>query len=383
MFSYQRYRISTFLVLTVALLTCSTQGLAQDSSTEVLFEEDFSNPVNGNPNPVWSWNVEEGAREGMMLGSGDIYERAYDEKFLSHKYALQLNFAGRNGFCNSCGGQYIEVTSLEEGVACASTDSTDAHEGFIYNLSNNFSVWEIKEALSSPERICFATTSAQKPAINNKTSTVSLGDKIFLPNLCGVSGVVGRDVDRKSDCNKAVNYLSSVGSDDFPYGSTLSRRFYFYIDKNAVMPDITFKLAYSFWQRPGENVRGSELNISVQRDLSFSLLTPDGNRVTLSSPEHIHFNKGQWYYVEEVFKRESAPGVEDATYSLYAAPSGEEHGIDPVLEVKGFEIGDLRRMSIGGNWQHYEDVAGHVYFDNIKILKGGRAGPVARIDFSN
>lgn len=382
MFSNQLHRAATRFAITAVFSVLCSQSLAQNSSEVVLFEEDFSDPISSSPNPAWSWNIMEGSRDGMMLGSnGDVYKRAYDEKFLSHKYALQLDFLGRNGFCNSCGGKFIEVTSIAEGHACASTGSTDVYESFIYNLSNDFSVWEVNENLSSSGEVCFNTNSPQKSAINNQESTVSLGDSIFLPNVCGVNGDVGNDIDRRSDCNKAVNYLQNVGSEDFGYGETLSRRFYFYIDQNAVMPDITFKLAYSYWQRPDEKVRGAELNISVQRDNTFSLLTPASTRETLSSPEDIHFKKGQWYYVEEVFKRETSLGASDGAYTLYSAPAGEEHGIEPTLEIEGFEIGELRRMSIGGNWQHFEDVSGNVYYDNIKIVKGGRAGPVARIEF--
>ncbi len=364
-----------------ALLIASACLASQAVSQEVLFQEDFSGPIDGSPNPVWSWDVApDDIREGMMIGEGDIYQMAEGQEFLSHRKALKLDFSGRNGFCNTCGGDYAEVTRVSEGEACVDVDSV-SHESYVYNLTNHFSTWPVKTQSEDGSLVCFDTESPIEHSIGGVSSSVSVGDSVFVPYVCGLNGVVGRDIDRRSDCNKAINYLSQISSDAVGYGETLSRRFYFYVDNEAQLPDITFKLGYAAWMGPDGKVRQSELNISVQRDMTFVLLTPSYQRVTRSGDEHIQFERDTWYYVEEVFKRESSPSSSDAEYTLYAGAAGSEHTVSPTYHEEGFLLGELRRMSIGGNWQHNNDVSGHVYFDNI-LIKRGRAGPVNRPDIN-
>lgn len=354
------------------ILLASFSSQAQDS--EILFEEDFSDPINGNPNPIWSWNLQEGKRDGMMLGENDIYQVVKGEQFISHRASLRMNFSGRNGLCNTCGGEYVEVASISDGKACVSSQ-VEKHEDYVYNLSNEFSTWKVVESSGGT---CFDTQSPKQPSIGNATSVVEVGDAIFLPNICGETGTVGRNIDRRSDCDKAINQLQGVSSTNLDYGETISRRFYLYIPKETTLPDVTFKLGYSTWQRPDESFRYSTLKISVQRDLTLELHTPDGGKYvrSASSSDAFMVPRDEWVYFEEIFTKESSPESSDASYTLYVNPIDEE-GTNPITHVDNFVLGDLRGMSIGGNWQHMNDVEGYIYFDNIVISKS-KVGQVNR-----
>lgn len=365
----QKCSATGFLLLFLA----SFASHAQDA--KILFEEDFSEPINGNPNPVWSWNLQEGKRDGMMLGENDIYQVVEGEQFISHRSSLRLNFSGRNGLCNTCGGEYAEVNSISNGKACVLTNS-EGRESYVYNLSNEFSTWNVVESANG--ETCFDTGSPKQPSIGNATSEVSVGDAIFLPNVCGETGTVGRNIDRRSDCDKAINQLQGVASTNLGYGETISRRFYLYIPKETTLPDVTFKLGYSTWQRSGESFRYSTLKISVQRDLTLELHTPDGGKYVRSatSSDAFMLPRDEWVYFEEVFTKESSPDNSDASYTLYVN-SISDHGSEPITHVDNFVLGDLRGMSIGGNWQHMSNVDGYVYFDNIVISKS-KVGQVNR-----
>ncbi|WP_347330105.1 hypothetical protein [Marinimicrobium locisalis] len=357
------------------ILSASFASQAQDA--DILFKEDFSEPINGNPNPVWSWNLEEGKRDGMMLGENDIYRVVEGEQFVSHRKSLRMNFAGRNDLCNTCGGEYLEVTSVSDGEACTRADP-DGYESYVYNLSNQFSTWNI---IDSPEgQLCFNAKSAKEPSIGDAESSVKVGDAIFLPNICGETGTVGRNIDRRSDCDKAINQLDGVSSKQLDFGETLSRRFYLFIPPETVLPDVTFKLGYSTWQRPGEGFRYSTLKISVQRDLTLELHTPDGGKYVRSGSSLDAFTvpKDKWIYFEEVFTRESSADSKDASYTLYVSPI-DDLDREPITHVDNFVLGELRGMSVGGNWQHMSDVKGYVYFDNIVISKS-KVGQVNRPD---
>lgn len=340
---------------------------------EVLFEENFSGEVTNAPNPVWSWNRNNNILTGMMVGEGDIYSLHEGGEFVSHRRSLRMDFSGRNGFCNVCGGDDVKVLRVEGQTACVNAPD-GPYEDYVYNKTNNFSTWRVTSATAS--EVCLDTSSPIKSGVYGIAPSVSVGDEIFLPKVCGKNGIIGGDISRKSDCNKAVNYLQNVSSDHFGYGDTLSRRFYFYIDENAVLPGQTLKLGYTHWQRPGQSVRPAQMNISVQRDMTFSLLTPDGQRVVVNEDDSIRFQRNTWYYVEEVFKRESSSSSSDASYTLYAAKAGLPAD-NPIVHIENFVIGELKDMSIGGNWQHHNDVSGYVYFDNIRIAKG-YSGPVNR-----
>lgn len=341
------------------------------SAQTILFEEQFKDEITGDPQPVWSWDLRGDVREGMMVGPDDIYEVVEGEHYLSHRRALRMNFKGRNNLCNTCGGEYTEIDQLEDGKACM-TVKPDTYEDRVYNLTNYFSVWEVSE--NSETRICVSNEQRIASSIYNEASSLSKGDAIYVPYECGVSGVIGKDVNRKSDCNKAVNYLDGIDSDQVGYGETVSRRFYIYIDEGAVLPNSTFKLGYSRWWHEEGKAYNSKLKISTQRDMSLQLNMP--NREPDNTRGSFYVPVGEWVYFEELFTRESSENADDAVYKLWASPI-DEYTPEPLIHVEGFKLGKLFDMSIGGNWQHHNDVKGYVYFDNIKISKE-HIGPVNR-----
>ncbi|MEO1580986.1 MAG: hypothetical protein AAFR91_04015, partial [Pseudomonadota bacterium] len=194
------------------------------------------------------------------------------------------------------------------------------------------------------------------------------GDTMRIPFQCGVNGQVTNDPGRRSDCNKAINYLVNVRPTDLDFGETLSRRFYLYIPSVTTLPNITFKLGYSRWQRQGESSRNATLKLSVQRDLRVTLTAPNSESINVDA----FAPKDRWIYFEETFRRESGPGVRDGSYRLYMGPADESLATltTPILVRSGFELGQLTAISTHGNWQHTNAVSGSVYFDEIVIAKG-------------
>jgi hypothetical protein len=81
----------------------------------------------------------------------------------------------------------------------------------------------------------------------------------------------------------------------------------------------------------------------------------------------------KWYYYEELFVRESSEGAGDAEYHLYFGALDDNIG-EPVISRTDFNIGELKDISMHGNWQHYNDVSGYIYFDDI-LMSDGYVGP--------
>lgn len=354
------------------ILACLALISSNVVAEEVLFSEAFKEGVTTSPSPHWRWDKAEGTRSGMMIAPGDIYEVSEGEERVSHRKALRLNFSGRNDFCNTCGGDYVEVVSISQNSACVIAPG-EQYENFVYNLSNDFSTWKVNQLDQASGELCFNVSSPLKPSINGTTSRVSVGDAIYLPKQCGTSGIVGNDTNRRSDCSKAVNYLQGISSDDLGYGETIARRFYIYIPRETELPDVTFKLGYTRWYRNGKSML-STVKISTQRDRVIELAMPNGERTRTTDSFQVPLDS--WVYIEEVFTRESSEGATDGSYALYAHEASN-YKSEPLIEVSGFELGQLRNMSIGGNWQHYNDASGYVYFDNIVVAKG-KVGPVHR-----
>ena len=347
---FDRNHFSSLAAL-VSLLT-SVGYVSPVQADEVLFFDDFRDEVDSNPNPVWNWDVYPDVRKGMMVGEDDIYEVVEGERFLSHGRSLRMDFSGRNGHCNTCSGQYSEVTSVSGKMACASKDEEQT-ESYIYNLTNHFTTWRVLEAESNSSVICFDNSSPLSNAIYSKEAEINTGDSIYIPRVCGVNGTIGQNIDRRSDCNKAINYLEGISSSDLNYGETISRRFYLYIPKETKLPDVTLKLGYSYWQRNG-NVDSSSLKISVQRGRSLELSMPNDDRHGTMDTFQVPLD--EWVYFEELFTRETSSSANDARYTLYAS-SINSYDDKPIVSVSDFTLGEIKRMSIGGNWQHFKDVS--------------------------
>jgi len=346
-------------------------GVSSAGAARVLFEQDFeSGSINSSPSPVWSWKapISPGNIDtGMMYGESDVYF-VTNTKSNSGDQALRLDFSGRNQWCNACGAKSIVLTKSALDSGCISTTGSP-WGGALFDKTNGFSRWQITSSNSS--EVCFRSSEPVGHSMFGSDSTkVSVGDTLLLPYQCGVNGNVGGDTSRKSDCNKAINYLNHVSSSDVGFGETLSRRFHIYIPSDSALPNTTFKLGYTHWKTEGGSTRSVKLKLSVQRGLQLELNAPNSETIV---PKY-YVQEDHWYYFEELFVRETSAGAGNAEYHLYVGKSGDDTGT-PVISRVGFNLGALVDISMHGNWQHHRDVSGYVYFDDI-LISNDYAGPV-------
>lgn len=331
------------------------------TQAKVFFEDDFdSGAISQGASPDWSWptpSTEGNPEKGMMYGPDDVYYIS-NQKSRSGRYSLGLKLDGRNGWCNVCGSYEKTISSSEASSGCISV-SGSTWDDQIFNKSDGFSVWNITS--TSSNQVCVNKNSAVMQNIFSGGGALSTGDVIKVPYKCGVNGNVGGNISRRSDCNKAINYLSGVSASDLPYGGTIARRFYLYIPSETTLPGMTLKLAYTHWRRGGRTVSAT-LKLSVQRNLTMEVSMPTGGKY-IGNPA---IEKDTWYYFEEVFTRESSSGGSDANYKLYVGKDGETEGLLLTNETN-FELGELVDISINGNFQHNNDVRGYIYIDDVKI----------------
>lgn len=361
-FNILKTHISLNRSILIILLLISN-ALTNSLYAQVFFNDDFEGgTLNSSAQPKWSWKAPISPGDvitTMMYGESDIYYIT-NEKANSGNYSLRMNFAGRNNWCNICGSGSVTVTqtNIDSGcVAIAGGPWSDS----IYNSTNGFSLWQVTS--SSNSQICFnKNTAIGNSMFGRSENGISHGDELKVPKVCGVNGTVGGDINRKSDCNKAINYFDGVTSADVPYGGKISRRFYMYIPSETVLPNITLKLAYSHWKTQSGNTRSVKLKLSIQRGVSLEINAPNSETIVDNDAT---LNRNQWYYFEETFVRETSEGSNDAEYYVYYGEDGER-GI-PFITRKGFNLGELIDMSMHGNWQHYPDVSGYIYFDDIAI----------------
>lgn len=368
---FQKLSLSILLAKTaVLLLVCS--GTAY-GATKIYFEEDFEQgTITTSPQPEWSWKppLTEGRADSvstsMMFGTAnDIYSVSSARAYTGN-HSWRLNFAGRNNWCNQCGVETVVVTQshLDNGSI---PQLTGPWGDVVFNLSNGFSTWKITDP--NANQLTFNKNQAESDSLFGMDSNaLSVGDELKIPYQCGINGIVGGRISRRSDCNKAINYLNGISDEDFGYGKKISRRFYMYIPSSTVLPGITLKLGYAHFRRNGSSYP-STLKLSVQRDLQLELSLPGGKSV----PDY-RVEKDKWYYYEEVWTRESAAGANDGSYELYVSP---EDNIDPspVVRQSNIQIGSIVDMSINGNFQHNNDASGSIYFDSI-VISDGYNGPV-------
>jgi hypothetical protein len=362
-FSTLRRSISLPVIVIISFFFFQTNCFA-----EIYFEEDFeTGTVSTSPNPVWHWKdpITPGNPSAPMYygGENDIYTVS-SKKVHNGKYALAMDYNGRNGFCNACGT--IEVVVDETSALSQCINITGSPWGSsIYNKTNGFSQWAVTS--SSENEVCFDASTAIGPSMTSPNS-ISVGDVLKLPYQCDVNGTIAKRINRRSDCNKAINYLDGIEAEHLGYGKSISRRFYVYIPSNAILPSITLKLGYAHFRKSGKRVSNT-LKVSVQRNMQFELGTPGGIVV----PDY-YVDKDKWYYMEEVWTRETSEIATDGSYKLYAGPEGTDV-FTPIVTQTNVLVGELIDMSINGNWQHTNDVSGFTYFDDI-LISDGYAGPI-------
>ncbi len=363
------------------LLSCVSVVLAVSllfgtASAQTLFEDDFeTGDFATGPSPVYAWRPAPTASNTdnhMMRGVDDVYsvstERAY-----RGRYAMKLQFDGRNGFCNACGTTGASLNATTANTGCFTPENPGPYGDSVYNLSNGWSQWRVTSVTGN--QVCIDTSSPIGGSVfENTVARLSAGDSLRVPYQCGVNGTVGGSPGRRSDCNRAINYLLNVRDSDVDYGETLSRRFYIYMPSQATLPDVTFKLSYTAWQRPGTSSQNAKLKLSTQRDLQITLNAPDGENIVVRNS---NAQRDTWVYFEELFIRESAPGASDGTYRVYMGPATAPFSelLTPIFERNDVQMGVLRTASIMGNWQHFVEVTGAVYVDDVVIAKS-LVGPV-------
>ncbi len=358
------------------IMAALTLGLANVSTAEVFFQEDFERgTVTSNPNPQWSLNAPMSANNidrAMMFGQNDIYTVSNTVAH-SGKYSFRLDFAGRNNWCNQCGTKEIKVSQADLNSGCA-TISGGPWGKVIYNKTNGFSSWNV--TANSKSKVCFETSKAQGSSLLS-SSELSSGAALKVPYQCGVNGTVGGSKGRRSDCNKAINYLNGASSDDFGFGKTLSRRFYLYIPSATKLPDTTLKLGYVHFKKNG-GVASNKLKLSVQRGLTLELNAPGGNVTNKYA-----IKKDTWHYFEEVFTRESSDSASNGSYKLYVGAVERGDNLSkPVVTQSNIKLGSLVDMSINGNFQHFSDASGYVYFDDF-LISDRYVGPTGSGDKSS
>ena len=358
------------------LLLGTAFGADANAQSEILFQDDFESGDFAAPGTSrWSWRgVPTSAANidsSMMRGSNDDVYSVSQTRPYRGSYSMRLNFGGRNDWCNQCGSTDATLTSTSANTGCFSASVDGPYADVMYNKSNGFSQWSVTSV--NGRQICVDTSRAIGESIFGANAALNGGDQIKVPRRCGVNGSVGGSAGRRSDCNRAINYLDGVNGSDFGYGETIARRFYAFFPSQTAMPDITLKIGYGAWRPAGGSVSNSEFNLSVQRNLQLVVRLPTGSLVVTDD----NASRDTWMYFEETWTRESGPGRGDGSYRAYMgrADAPVTQLSTPVVVRTGLEIGEVVRLSVLGNWQHNRDVSGFAYFDDIVIAKG-YVGPV-------
>jgi hypothetical protein len=334
-------------------------GFAQES--KVLFSADFESTLNGNPSPVWSWKEPYSSSNpfGMMLGAGDIYSLRTVDVGQRKSGVLSLNFDGRNGFCNTCGWATHNITSEELQNNCVSVNGGPFGDK-LFNKSRGFSTWSVTR--SDTQVTCFEQSALVENSLFGDNA-MEVGDELKLPFQCGLNGTVGNNIDRRSDCDLAINYLKNIDIAHFKPGMTLARRMYLYIPNLTETPNWGLKLGYTTFQFPSGGVGAIIPVFKTSRDETLEV--EGGPYFNYQFPGY-KLTRNTWHYIEEVWVRESSEERSDGTYKIYAGVVGTDT-TTPLLTVTGIQFGQIKNLSIIGNWQHLNDAVGNIYIDNVMV----------------
>ncbi|MDH5730294.1 MAG: hypothetical protein OEZ58_14955 [Gammaproteobacteria bacterium] len=349
-------------------ITAIFRLVAQQPQPGVLFEDNFDSVGGLNRTTPWKWEQPFSAdnRYGMMFGENDIYNIIEFEQARSGGKVLRLAFENRNNWCNSCGARAHTVTEAELAESCLQL-AGGVWGPHIYNRSGGWSRWQITSSDSAT--VCFNQQTPDALSMFDR-NTIIAGDDLRVSYQCGVNGVIGGEPGRRVDCNLGINYLENIQPEDFAYGETLSRRKYFMLDEQVDFVNVGLKLAYvNFRNESGPPnsiiaviaVRSSGLFLEVDAYFGYQFTG-------------LSIEKGKWYYLEEMFTRETGLNVGDGRYQLFA---GEENSTDldvALLDEDQLNLGPLIHFSIIGNWPHTEDARGNFYLDDVMIKKG-KIGP--------
>jgi hypothetical protein len=339
--------------------------IPQTSFCDVLFSDGFEDDFITSANPTWSWKTD------MPVGTGDLYSRSTTQKH-SGSYSLRLDFDGRNSFCNRCGSNNaIQKNGYDNSSFFVDSEGNDL-SGSPYLLPDaNRPMWNKTDNYAKYSVSSLANQDATNDRANVSLSANGLsgdgdfdaGDEIAIALKCGVDGSVGDDIDRRSDCDIAIGYLNGVISDHHPYGGSIFKRMYFYIDADAVVPDNAIKLGY--WHDANSNVQVTVIRFTEgERE---NEVETEGTLDAFETTDE-KVSRGQWYYLEEEYKRESSAEANDGEYRVWFAPSGATP-TTPDIELTDLDLGQVENgdISIIGNWQHWNDASGYLYIDDIEV----------------
>ena len=339
-----------------------------------LYEQDFEEGIlsQGISNPVWSLKD---TSLGPLVGPGRMFEVISGHAHTG-QYSLRFNYDGLNGICNLCGAtsrtHKIGYDNAPYFIDEGGNNLTEAPffaaiNRFVYNKDNGYSKWRITSVDSKDAVNDMLSLEKVKNSIDGQTNQFSNGDNVLIARACGVDGTVGKDINRRSDCNRVISYFSGVSQNP---GQSIYRRLYFEIDNGAVLPE-TQKLRY--WV-PTEG----SLYVTIVEDrknpfprLSIGGVIPGMPRIV--KPEGGHIEPGTWYYLEEQFKAETSSGANDGEYRLWFSKSGSETNL-PFIEWVGIGLKPVKNASLWGNHQHFKDANGYWYIDDFKIANI-RIGP--------
>jgi hypothetical protein len=340
-----------------------------------IFYDSFDGGINSSPyaDLRWSWKepFSESNPFGMMLGKGDLYEVSENVAFRGNA-SLRLDFDGRNGWCNTCGADsYIVANGVGNSVILQATEqgileNQPNPNRPVFNKSDRWARWTPE---STGDQSLFFNGGAPTRNELGGSGLFNGGDEVFIARECGVDGNIGRDIDRRSDCNLGINYLQGVSASDFEPGESIARRFYMYVAEETEMPNTTLKLGYT-WFRNEENGRYHVYPLLRSGEISAATRLIVGAH---SFPGK-RLESGAWYYLEEVYTRESSDSANDGTYKLYFDRHDEVTNV-PLVSLENITFGELLDMSVVGNWQHSNDAKGYFYIDEVAVADG-YIGPV-------
>lgn len=333
-------------------------------SAETFFKADFDDGVIGSEGK-WAWEAPSSLENvyGMMVAEGDIYSVSNAISFQGG-HALRLDFAGRNGWCNACGfdTHIVSASAPELGSTSLTVDSEDFSAIFpsnlrkVFNKTDRWAAWSVSDVNVS--QLSFVDDAPVANAMGGN-AFFKQGDEIQITKACGVDGVIGGDIKRRSDCDRAINYLEGIASSDVGFGGTLSKRFYLYIHQDAELPNVGLKLGYSVFEQ-----ETAIAVLDVDRGETLMVQTPStSSRYAFPG---FQFERGRWYYLEETFIRETSDGAENGIYRLYLSDAGEV-STQPLVERTGVNYGVIKDITIIGNWQHFNNASGYIYIDSVEV----------------
>jgi hypothetical protein len=343
-----------------------------EGTAGVLYRQGFEDgalPV-GVADPVWSFP----AGVANSYGSGNLFEVVTDTAH-SGKYSLRFNYDGRNGFCNTCGGTpRFQHNSFDGAISFVDNETMDltqdpvfaSPDRIVFNVSRGFSKWVITAVQGQNGTNDKLQLQKLADSIDGSDSLINGDDRVIVHRQCGVDGTVGGQVDKRSDCNAAINLMAGVNQSA---GQSLYRRIYLRVASGSQLP---YNQKLRYWI-----TANGPIYLSSRVDSASGLAHPHVEAYAVGGPGFVATDVlmefDTWYYYEEEFRAETGEAANDGEYRLWIAKSGDE--VDqPVVELTGLDLGPVEKASLWGNHQHSEDSHGFWYLDDLEI-SDVRIGP--------